>query len=155
MAQKGWELIRLSTRGRYGTRIMLELARHYGKGPLLLKEIARKQEVSVGYLEQIMPSLRSSGLVQANRGAHGGYFLAKAPCHIMMKEIIESLEGEISLLECIGNPQICQRSAECAAKDLWEELNDQMLDFLGSKSLQDLLDMQVKKEAAALHDYDI
>ena len=148
-------MIRLSTKGRYGTRIMLELALHYGKGPLLLKDIAKNQEVSVGYLEQIMPNLKSRGLVHSNRGAHGGYFLSMDPSHIMMKDIVMALEGDLSFVECISNPKICQRSARCSSKDLWEELNNEMIGFLESKSLYDLAKAQREKDKEVSPNYDI
>jgi Rrf2 family transcriptional regulator, cysteine metabolism repressor len=148
-------MIRLSTKGRYGTRVMLELALHYGKGPLLLKDIAKNQEVSVGYLEQIMPSLRSVGLVRANRGAHGGYFLSMEPSKIMMKDVINALEGDISLVECVNNPKVCRRSSRCSAKDLWEELNSSMLRFLDAKSLGDLVKDQREKDKEVSLSYDI
>jgi Rrf2 family transcriptional regulator, cysteine metabolism repressor len=148
-------MIKLSTKGRYGTRIMLELALHHGKGPLLLKEIAKNQEVSVGYLEQIMPSLKSKGLVRANRGAHGGYFLAKDPSDILMKDIVSALEGELFLAECISNPKVCQRYPRCAARDFWKELNYEMSRFLESRSLQDLLDRQQEKDQEVGPEYEI
>jgi Rrf2 family cysteine metabolism transcriptional repressor len=75
-------MFRLSTKGRYGTRLMLQLALHYNNGPVLLKEIAQKEEISTGYLEQLIPSLKAAGLVNASRGSHGGYTLAKPPAEI-------------------------------------------------------------------------
>ena len=148
-------MIRLSTRGRYGTRIMMELAQHYGKGPLLLKDIAKSQEISVGYMEQIMPSLKTKGLVGANRGAHGGYFLSMDPSEIKIKDIIIALEGNIALLECLDNPKICQKASRCSSRDLWGELNKEISGFLDSRSLQDLIISQREKDKAISLNYEI
>ena len=92
-------MIRISTKGRYGTRLMLELALNYGNGTMLLKEVAQSQDISVGYLEQIIPNLKAAGLINSSRGAHGGYELARPPEEINLKEIVEALEGPLSLIE--------------------------------------------------------
>ncbi len=142
-------MIRLSAKSRYGTRIMVGPALHYGKGPVALKDIAKRQEIFVGYMEQIMPILKCSGLIKANRGAHGGYLLSKDPSKIKMKDIVVALEGNVFLLECINNSKICERYSLCAPKDLWEELCSLMKNFLGSRILKDLAESQQEKEKAS------
>ena len=85
-------MMRLSTKGRYGTRLMLDLALHYGEGLVFLKDIAKREEISVGYLEHLIPPLKSAGLIKSSRGAHGGYSLAKEPSEINLREIVQVFE---------------------------------------------------------------
>jgi Rrf2 family protein len=132
-------MLRLSTKGRYGTRVMLELALNYGEGHMLLKDIAKKQDISVGYLEQIMPSLKAAGFINASRGAHGGYTLARPPVEITLCEIVSALEGPISLVECISSPEVCDRVESCVTHDLWGEVSEKIESTLRSKNLQDLV----------------
>ncbi|MDZ7837937.1 MAG: Rrf2 family transcriptional regulator [Actinomycetota bacterium] len=133
-------MFKLSTRGRYGTRVMLELALNYGRGFMLLKAIAKNQEISAGYLEQIVPSLKTAGLIHSSRGAHGGYVLSRPPDQITLREIIVALEGPIVLVECIKAPQICNRYNYCSSRDLWNELGQKIEETLESKTLQDMIE---------------
>ena len=126
-------MIRISTKGRYGTRFMLELAMNYGQGPMLLKEIAKKQEISEGYLQHIVDTLKGANLIHTNRVGHGGYSLAKPPGQITLREILGSLEGSINFAECVEKPDICSRAQECVTRDIWGELSDKF-----SKSLQEI-----------------
>ncbi len=139
-------MIRISTKGRYGTRAMLELALSHGRGLVLLKEIAERQEISIGYLEQIIPSLKAAGLVNSSRGAHGGYTLAKNPADITLKEIISALEGPLSLVECIKDPETCTRTDFCITRDIWTELSEKMNDYLVSVTLQHLVEKHRSKQ---------
>jgi Rrf2 family cysteine metabolism transcriptional repressor len=138
-------MFRLSTKGRYGTRLMLQLALHYNNGPILLKEIAQKEEISSGYLEQLIPSLKAAGLVNASRGSHGGYTLAKPPSEISIRTIIQSLEGSISPVECLDSPAVCHRIEQCVARDIWKLLSDEIIQTLESKTLEDMLYMHKEK----------
>lgn len=140
-------MFRLSTKGRYGTRLMLQLALHYNNGPILLKEIAQKEEISTGYLEQLIPSLKAAGLVNASRGAHGGYTLAKPPSEISIRTIIQSLEGSISPVECLDSPAVCRRIEQCVARDIWKILSAEIVQTLESKTLEDMLQMHKEKSA--------
>ena len=139
-------MIRISTKGRYGTRIMLELGLNQGKGTMLLKDIAKKQNISVRYLEQIIPGLKAAGLINSSRGAHGGYALAKSPPEITLREILYSVEGPLCLVECIKTPDICDRTGLCATRDLWGDLNEKIDDYLGSHTLEDLLEKHKNKQ---------
>ncbi len=139
-------MFRLSTKVRYGTRVMLELALNYGEGHMLLKNIANKQDISVGYLEQIMPSLKAAGFIHSSRGAHGGYTLARLPEEITLSEIFASLEGPISLAECINSPEVCDRADFCVTRDLWDEVSENIDNTLRSKSLQDLVHKHKDKQ---------
>ncbi len=132
--------MKLSTRTRYGIRAILELAERYGQGPLQLKNIAKHQDISVKYLEQIVAILKSGGLVRSIRGAKGGYILAKAPNQIKLSDVFDCLEGRVTIVECIENEDYCMRAADCMAKQVWEQVEKAVKNVLQSITLQDLLD---------------
>lgn len=134
---------------------MLDLGLNYERGLILLKDIARRQEISVGYLEQIIPSLKTAGLVNSSRGAHGGYTLAKEPADITLKEIISALEGSLSLVECINDPDLCIRADLCITREVWDDLGGIMDDFLLSITLQQLIDKYRSKQRSSSLMYDI
>lgn len=137
--------MRLSTRSRYGTRAMLELALHYGQGPVLLKEIAERQEISKKYLDQIITTLRAANLVKSVRGAHGGYILAREPSSIKLSEIIQALEGPVSPVNCVDDPSLCSRSIHCVTRDVWTDIKKAIFQVLDSMTLEDLVERQTKK----------
>ena len=139
-------MMRLSTRGRYGARLMLELALQYPKGPVLLKDIAKRQEISEGYLEHLLPALKTAGLIRSTRGAHGGYTLAKAPAEITLQEIIQALEGSLSPVQCAETPDICPRVKFCVTRDIWKELGEKICQVLQSVTLKDMVERQKEKE---------
>ncbi|MEN6464967.1 MAG: Rrf2 family transcriptional regulator [Syntrophaceae bacterium] len=130
--------MKLSTRSRYGVRLMLALARSYGQGPLYLKDIARSEEISEKYLSLIIIPLRGVGLVNSTRGSHGGYTLARSPEKITMKEIVDVLEGNC-LVDCIKDPAACSRVSTCASRDIWAMLEGKISETLGSITLQQLV----------------
>lgn len=131
-------LMRFSTRARYGMRAMLDLAVNGDDGLVLLKEIAARQEISKRYLEHIMTLLRNGGLVLAERGARGGYRLARLPEEIRLDEIVEALERTITLVDCVRDPSVCEKADECVARELWEEVASAMRDTLEAQTLEDL-----------------
>lgn len=137
--------MKLSTKGRYGTRAMLELALNYGKGQVLLREIAERQGISARYLERIMVTLVSAGLVRSLRGQKGGFNLAKPPKDIRLDQIIQVVEGPISPVACVDDPKICDRVDICIIIDIWRKLKDAMLDVLSSITLEKMVEMQKKK----------
>jgi Rrf2 family protein len=98
------------------------------------------------YLCQLILPLKVAGLIISTRGAHGGYFLGKLPEEIMLSEIITSVEGSLNPVECVDNPDICQRSDFCATHEIWKEMGKQNLDFLQSRTLKDLIDMHIQKQ---------
>lgn len=138
--------MKLSTRSRYGVRLLFELALNYKKGFMLLKEISTKQEISEKYLSNIVILLRSANLVNSARGAHGGYTLAKNPTSITIKEIVDVLEGQPYLMECIKNNKICKRNELCPSQKLWKSLDEVISKFLESVTLQNLVDNYKKKQ---------
>ena len=147
--------MKLSTRGRYGTRALLELALHQGEGPVLLKDIAQRQQISLQYLEHLITPLIAAGMVQSTRGPRGGVWLARLPEEIRLSEVIQLLEGSIAPVECLNNPEICNRSESCATRDIWGELKKAMNGVLESTTLQDLVERQKSKEQPEEAMYDI
>ncbi len=131
--------MKLSTRSRYGVRLMLDLALNSTKGSVFLKDIAKEEEISEKYLSLIIIPLKAAGLVNSMRGAHGGYTLAKPASDITLKEIVDVLEGETCLVDCVKNPSACSRSDTCASRDLWTILSDNISQTLGSVTLDDLV----------------
>ncbi|HPD21268.1 MAG: RrF2 family transcriptional regulator [Desulfomonilia bacterium] len=131
--------MKITTRSRYGVRLMLELARNFEKGQVLLKDIARNEEISEKYLSLIIIPLRTAGLVQSTRGAHGGYSLTRPPEEITLKDIVQVLEGGISLVDCVENSSSCSRSQTCVSRDVWSIVSERISQTLESISLGDLL----------------
>jgi len=138
--------MKLSTKGRYGTRAMIDLALHYGQGPVLLKDIAKRQEISDKYLEHMITSLRVAGLVKSIRGAYGGYILAKPPAQIKLSQIIKVLEGSIAPVECVDDPKTCSRAELCVTRDVCMEIKRAIDEILESLSLQDLVKQEKSKK---------
>ena len=132
--------MRLSTRSRYGTRLLLELALKYNQGPVYLKEISASQEISLKYLGQLIIPLKIAGIIKSSRGAHGGYYLAKSPDEIKLSEVIRALEGPVYLVECLENPDICNRQENCVTRFFWNEINDVLHKTLEGITVADMVD---------------
>lgn len=144
--------MRLSTRTRYAVRAMLELAVNTSNIPVQLKTIAKRQDISVKYLEQLMATLKTAGFVRSVRGSKGGYILAKPPNQIMLDRLFICLEGPVITVECVENDSFCDRAADCAPRLLWAELQEAIMRVLKSTTLQDLVD---KTKTYAKADYQI
>ncbi|NLY89301.1 MAG: RrF2 family transcriptional regulator [Firmicutes bacterium] len=132
----------VSTKGRYGLRSMVELALNHQNGPLPLRIIAERQEISEPYLEQVFASLRKAGLVRAMRGSSGGYILARPASEITVEEILVALEGPIIPVDCVedSGSAHCPRMEFCFTYPLWKELAGKISEILSSTTLQDLAD---------------
>lgn len=143
-------MIRLSTKGQYGTRFMVNLALHYNKGYVLLKNIAQSEDISAGYLEQIIPPLKTAGLILSHRGIHGGYSLAKSPSQITIKDIIQVLEGPLSLVECVDSPSVCEKVNFCVTRDVWKKLGENISQTLESVTLEDMVKISKDKNKSSL-----
>ncbi len=137
--------VKLSTRGRYGTRALLELALHQGEGPVLLKDISQRQQIPLQYLEHLITPLIAAGMVLSTRGPRGGVSLAKPPEEIRLSEVIQLLEGSVAPVECINNPGVCSRSELCVTRDIWGEMKKAVNGVLESTTLQDLVERQKRK----------
>jgi Rrf2 family protein len=134
--------MRLSARGQYGLRAVVELAGAYWRGPIPLREIARVQEVSPAYLEQVMLLLRRAGLVMSVRGARGGYALARPPQEITVGQVVRALEGPIAPVACASErePASCARAEICAARRAWLRLRDGIVQALDTTTIAELLE---------------
>lgn len=141
--------MKISTKGRYGTRAMIDIAENYGSGPVSLRQLTDRQCLSLKYMEQIIPLLKSSGLIRSARGARGGYLLAKKPREISLRHIVEALEGSWSLVDCIEDPSLCDRTEECGAYDVWNDIQAAMYKILDSTTLADMTALSKKKARAA------
>lgn len=131
--------MKISTRTRYGIRALLELAENEGNGPLQIKAIAKDQDISIKYLEQLMYMLRSGGFVRSIRGSKGGYVLAKAPERINLLEVFNCLEGKFVAVECLEDKSLCSRADGCVTRELWLEVQNAVREELGSVTLADLV----------------
>ena len=147
--------MRISKRSRYGIRMMLELALHFGKDPLQISEIAEREEISKKYLGQLIIPLKNAGYVSSIRGAYGGYILAKSPETITLKEIFTILEGDISLVECTKDPAFCRRTNLCSTRDIWKLISERISGVLETMTLKDLVDNTRKKQSMTSFTYQI
>jgi Rrf2 family cysteine metabolism transcriptional repressor len=141
--------MKLSARGRYGTRVLLDLALQGGKEPVPLKDIARRQQISLLYLEHLIAPLIAAGMIRSTRGPRGGVCLARSPQEIRLSEVIGLLEGSIAAVGCVSDPKVCSRSELCVTRDIWTELKKAMDGVLESITLQNLVERQKGKEQSA------
>lgn len=138
--------MRISTKGRYALRLLLDLAEHQGDGYVALKDIAERQMISKKYLEQIVPILNRSDILKTNRGYQGGYRLAGDPSKYTIGNILRLTEGSLSPVPCVEQePVECARSADCLTLPLWQGLYKVVNDYLDSVTLQDILDWRRAK----------
>jgi len=140
-------MIKLSTKGRYGTRLMLNLGKRFldGEIPVVLKDVSNEEQISIRYLEQIIIPLKMNKLVKSVRGAGGGHTLAKDPSKIKLIEIIEALEGPIALVDCVDDDDACGRIPLCATYEVWKEASTMLRKYFEKITLQELIDTWHKK----------
>lgn len=141
-------MLKLSTAGQYGVRAMFEIAKNYKKGPITIREIAERQNVSVAYLEQLLNRLRKEKLIQSRKGPGGGYLLGKKPGEISVGRILTALEGPVAITRCLDpTTNGCNRVEGCVARLLWKSLGEKIEHFLETISLHDLLkeDMKISR----------
>jgi Rrf2 family cysteine metabolism transcriptional repressor len=142
--------MRLSTRGRYALRAMIDLALHADEGPVPRSDIAERQEVSAHYIEQLFVKLRRAGFIESVRGPGGGYLLAQSADQIKVGDIIRTVEGPIALVHCVApQPEApCHRADSCVTHLLWKRLSDGVAEVLDSITLEDLCDQACELEEA-------
>jgi Rrf2 family protein len=145
-------MVKISTRCRYGARALIEIAAEYGREPVKRKDIAGRQDISDSYLENILISLKSAGIINTLRGANGGYSLAMEPSKISLYDIVKALDGMQSPIECLKDTSKCERADECLTKDVWFKVKQAEEGVLKGVTLQDLLD---KKKKTLKSDYVI
>jgi Rrf2 family protein len=141
------KMLKISTKGRYGVRAMLELGLRWGSGPVLMSTIAAEQGLSEKYLHSLLTALRQAGLVKSVRGAHGGFALTRPPDDIRVDEIVVALEGPLDIVHCVRQGSNCMRSPTCVVQQLWEELSSGLLDVLSKVPLGDLVEQSRKLES--------
>ncbi len=134
--------MKYSTRGRYGLRAMVDLAIRYGKEPALLKDIAGRQDISMKYLDHIITPLRGAGLISRIKG---GYILTRHPSLITCLDVVKVLEGSLAPVECVDNPDICDRVDTCVTIDIWRKIKDAQEEILRSLTLEFLAKQQKEK----------
>lgn len=140
-------MLKIPTRVRYAVKAMIDLAENYGQGPIMLRQVAERQEISESYLENLMVSLRVAGLVRATRGTHGGYVLVKAPGQIRLSQIIAALEGNLAVVDCVDDPELCYRSSFCVTRDVWADIEHAIYNVLNGVTLEDLVKRQRERES--------
>ena len=132
--------MKLSTKGRYGLKAMFELALNYGEEPISIKYISEKQNVSERYLEQIFSKLKKADLVKSIRGAQGGYFLARRPDEISVGDILNVLEGPITISDCLKEEGSCSNSSKCVTRLVWKKMKNAIDEVVNTTFLQDMVD---------------
>lgn len=138
--------MKISTKGRYALRLMLDLATHGTGSPVSIKDIAKRQEISEKYLEQIISLLNKAGYVKSVRGAQGGYVLRKEPKDYTVGMILRTTEGSLAPVECVENDSCdCERMSGCVTLLIWQKINDAVNDVVDHITLEDLLDWQREK----------
>lgn len=139
--------MKMSTKGRYGLRVMMELAGHYGRGPMPVEAIAKNQDISGKYIHILVMALRSAGLVRTVRGPNGGYELTKAPASITALDVVSALEGRSTPVECVVDVSSCPRAGRCAARDVWCDVASAVDGVLSGLTLEHLAARQHAKAA--------
>ena len=145
--------MKLTTKGRYAVTAMLDLALHYGEGPITLADIAQRQGISLSYLEQLFSRLRKRSLVASVRGPGGGYSLGKEAREIYVGEVISAVDENMDTTRCHGAHN-CQNNEHCLTHDLWSDLSNQIYNYLNNISLQDLMDRKAVREVAERQELD-
>ena len=148
--------MKISTKGRYGLRILIDLATHDPGKPRLIRDIAQSQQISEKYISRLVIDLRRAKLIRSVRGINGGFHLAKAPEQITLLEILETMEGPISVVDCVRSPEKCKRQSLCPARDIWQQLNDGIRELTQKITLDDILNAYRQRDVRnGISDYCI
>jgi len=131
--------MRISTRGRYATRALVDIALFQDQGPVSLREICERQGLSPKYLDQVLTRLKQAGIIRALRGARGGFVLAKPPQDIDLLSVLLAVEGPIQVVDCVQDPLFCEKSETCVTRGLWMKVSQAVEQVLASTRLQDLI----------------
>ena len=134
--------MKFNTKTRYGIRTMIEIAMHWNSRGVLQKDISERQEISFKYLDQIIASLKASGLIVNSSGRMSGYILSKDPEEISVYDVYKAFEHELVIIDCLTREGICKRDSLCAARDFWNDLNNIIIEYLESTKLIDLAQKQ-------------
>jgi Rrf2 family protein len=142
--------MRISARTRYATRLVLDMAKHHGQGPLSLTDISRRQKISLKYLEQIIAPLKRAGIVESFRGVRGGHRLRRSPKEITVGEIFALLEGSAEVTHCAQDPDVCGRASECVMRRVWMDAAEAFCNILSRVTFEELVKTEVKTNLAGL-----
>ncbi len=143
--------MRLSTKGEYASRAMLELSLHYEKKPLHIRDISKAQDIPQRFLEQILLQLKRAGLLRSRKGPDGGYYLAKPPGEINVAEVIRAMDGPLAPIDCVSVTayEICPHERTCSLKGLWKEVRDVVAEILERTTFADLAEKVHAARAAS------
>jgi len=134
--------MKVSTKGDYGVRALVELAHHYGQGPVQSAEIAARQEVPEPYLDQLLTTLRRAGFIRSVRGPQGGHALIRDPKEVRLSEVMAALEGSLAPIACVDDPDACTRTGGCVQREVWQQVRDATLEILERVSIGDLAEKE-------------
>ncbi len=148
--------MKISTKGRYGLRILLDLALHDSETPRLIRDIASSQQISEKYISRLIIDLRRAGMVRSIRGAKGGFRIAKKPETITLLDVVEVMEGPLSIVDCVRFPEKCNRTANCATREIWNKLNSEIRESMSRITLADILENYKRQNTeSGIFDYCI
>jgi Rrf2 family protein len=137
--------MKVSTKGDYGVRALIELAHHYGQGPVQSAEIASRQEVPEPYLDQLLTNLRRAGFIRSVRGPQGGHALIRDPHEVKLSEVIVALEGSLAPTACVDDPESCNRIGGCVQREVYERVRNATVEILESVTIADLAEKETAK----------
>ena len=131
--------MKISTKGRYGLRILMDLALHQSEKPRLIRDIAKSQQISEKYISRLVIALRKAGMIRSVRGVNGGFHIAMKPEDITLLNVIEVMEGPLSIVDCVSAPKCCTHSKDCAPREVWCNLNENIRTLMSGTTLADIL----------------
>ena len=147
--------MKISTKGRYGVRFMIDVAQHAGQGNVTLKAVSERQHISQKYLWQVIDPLRKAGLIRSEFGPGGGYRLGRDPAEISLFDILRVLEGNDVLVQCVKGPELCARNHTCIAHTVWREVSDKIAGVLSSMTLREMVNRECSGGLGGFLDFAI
>jgi Rrf2 family protein len=147
--------MKISTKGRYGLRVLLDIAKYQEHGPVILRDIAKRQEISEKYLWQVINPMKSAGFVTSVRGAKGGYMLARDIAEITLLDVVTILEGPVCVVDCVDEPGTCERSTVCVTRDAWRQVEESIKATMTVITLKQLVKDEKEKESKSSLNYVI
>lgn len=147
--------MKISTKGRYGLRVLLDIASHQDNGPVILRDIAERQNISEKYLWQVINPIKAAGFLNSVRGAKGGYVLAQGAEAITLLDVVTVLEGPIHVVDCVDDPKSCERSTACVTRDVWKRVEDAVKTTMAGITLKELIKNQEEQESRGSLSYVI
>ena len=142
--------MKISTKGDYGIRALIELTHHFGEArPMQSGEIAARQKIPESYLEQLLTTLRRAGFIRSVRGPQGGHALIREPRDLRVSEVIEALEGSIMPIDCLDDTSLCSRSGGCAQREMWQAVREAILNVLDNTTIGDLAERERAAQAGS------